>query len=383
MSYALALIGFLGFFITNIYMIIQAVKKKFRKKLLLPPLICFILFIIGASLMPSSTKVAIKTIQISLENQETEYDINQTIPVSISVEPSDADISDLTYISSAGKSDTFTFTDNKIETGTAEGSYEIYVKCGDIESNKLSITVVDVAARKAAQEQAELETQKQAELEAQEEAQKQAELEAQQKAQEEAQKQAELEAQQKPRRKLKSRQNWKLSSKLRKKLQLLRHNKILPLILPTLLIHSKTPVERYTGLQMEKFITPPRTVLVLDAPKLYSAVPSLKVENQDHVKIVINTKKRDLTTVKSRFLLIILFIIFLLQIFFQIFPDIFQRNRLQFPLHRFLHPIQFFIQYMMNISSNRTGSIRIFMKMKELIFFYTLHCTINIQKCNL
>lgn len=197
MSYALALIGFLGFFITNIYMIIQAVKKKFRKKLLLPPLICFILFIIGASLMPSSTKVAIKTIQISLENQETEYDINQTIPVSISVEPSDADISDLTYISSAGKSDTFTFTDNKIETGTAEGSYEIYVKCGDIESNKLSITVVDVAARKAAQEQAELETQKQAELEALEEAQKQAELEAQQKAQEEAQKQAELEAQQK------------------------------------------------------------------------------------------------------------------------------------------------------------------------------------------
>ena len=197
MSYALALIGFLGFFITNIYMIIQAVKKKFRKKLLLPPLICFILFIIGASLMPSSTKVAIKTIQISLENQETEYDINQTIPVSISVEPSDADISDLTYISSAGKSDTFTFTDNKIETGTAEGSYEIYVKCGDIESNKLSITVVDVAARKAAQEQAELETQKQAELESQEEAQKQAELEAQQKAQEEAQKQAELEAQQK------------------------------------------------------------------------------------------------------------------------------------------------------------------------------------------
>jgi len=197
MSYALALIGFLGFFITNIYMIIQAVKKKFRKKLLLPPLICFILFIIGASLMPSSKKVAIKTIQISLENQETEYDINQTIPVSISVEPSDADISDLTYISSAGKSDTFTFTDNKIETGTAEGSYEIYVKCGDIESNKLSITVVDVAARKAAQEQAELETQKQAELEAQEEAQKQAELEAQQKAQEEAQKQAELEAQQK------------------------------------------------------------------------------------------------------------------------------------------------------------------------------------------
>ena len=181
MSYALALIGFLGFFITNIYMIIQAVKKKFRKKLLLPPLICFILFIIGASLMPSSTKVAIKTIQISLENQETEYDINQTIPVSISVEPSDADISDLTYISSAGK---------KIETGTAEGSYEIYVKCGDIESNKLSITVVDVAARKAAQEQAELETQKQAELEAQqkaqEEAQKQAELEAQQQAQEEA-----------------------------------------------------------------------------------------------------------------------------------------------------------------------------------------------------
>lgn len=33
MSYALALIGFLGFFITNIYMIIQAVKKEVSKKI--------------------------------------------------------------------------------------------------------------------------------------------------------------------------------------------------------------------------------------------------------------------------------------------------------------------------------------------------------------
>ena len=121
MSYALAywVLGFL--YHKHLHDYTSSKKRSFEKKLLLPPLICFILFIIGASLMPSSTKVAIKTIQISLENQETEYDINQTIPVSISVEPSDADISDLTYISSAGKSDTFTFTDNKIETGTAEG----------------------------------------------------------------------------------------------------------------------------------------------------------------------------------------------------------------------------------------------------------------------
>lgn len=186
MSYVLFFLGFLGFFITNIYLIVQAVKKQFRKKLLLPPLICFILCIVGISLTPTPAKVAVKTIQISIDNQEAEYDINQTIPVSISVDPSDADISDLTYISSSDKSDAFAFTDNKIETGTTEGSYEIYVKCGDIESNKLSITVVDVAARKAAQQKAELEAQQKA----QEEAQKQAELEAQQKAQEEAQKQA-------------------------------------------------------------------------------------------------------------------------------------------------------------------------------------------------
>ena len=135
--------------------------------------------------------MSVKTIEISIENQKAEYDINQTIPVSISVEPSNADISDLTYISSANKSDTFVFSDSKVETGTNEGSYEIYIKCGDIESNKLSITVVD-AAKKAAQVQAKLKAQQ----EAQEEAQKQAELLAQQQAEEEARKQAELQAQQ-------------------------------------------------------------------------------------------------------------------------------------------------------------------------------------------
>ena len=285
--------------------------------------------------MPSSTKVAIKTIQISLENQETEYDINQTIPVSISVEPSDADISDLTYISSAGKSDTFTFTDNKIETGTAEGSYEIYVKCGDIESNKLSITVVDVAARKAAQEQAELETQKQAELEAQEEAQKQGGIGSSAKS---------------PGGSSKAGRTGSSAASSGRSCSCSDTTKYYHLFFRQLLIHSKTPVERYTGLQMEKFITPPRTVLVLDAPKQYSAVPSLKVENQDHVKIVINTKKAGSHNCEIPFLLIIYYY-FPAPDIFQIFPDIFQRNRPQFPLHRFLHPIQFFIQYMMNISS--------------------------------
>ena len=52
MSYVLFVVGFLGFFITNIYLIVQAIKKKFRKKLLLPPLICFILCIVGV--MPVS-----------------------------------------------------------------------------------------------------------------------------------------------------------------------------------------------------------------------------------------------------------------------------------------------------------------------------------------
>ena len=187
MSYVLFVVGFLGFFITNIYLIVQAIKKKFRKKLLLPPLICFILCIVGVMLSPTPDKVSVKTIEISIENQKAEYDINQTIPVSISVEPSNADISDLTYISSANKSDTFVFSDSKVETGTNEGSYEIYIKCGDIESNKLSITVVD-AAKKAAQVQAK--------LKAQQEAQKQAELLAQQQAEEEARKQTELQAQQ-------------------------------------------------------------------------------------------------------------------------------------------------------------------------------------------
>ena len=280
MSYVLFVVGFLGFFITNIYLIVQAIKKKFRKKLLLPPLICFILCIVGVMLSPTPDKVSVKTIEISIENQKAEYDINQTIPVSISVEPSNADISDLTYISSANKSDTFVFSDSKVETGTNEGSYEIYIKCGDIESNKLSITVVD-AAKKAAQVQAK--------------------LKAQQEAQEEAQKQAELlssRLKKKPENKL----NFRLSSRLK-----LNNDKI-PHLLPA--HRKKNLAALYIGHQMAKCIIPHLIVQVSVVQKQLTVARFHKVASQDHVKIVINANMRDLTTVKSRMFYLSFYLLF-------------------------------------------------------------------------
>lgn len=72
-------------------------------------------------------------------------------------------------------------------TGEEEGTFEVLVRCGDIESNTLTISVIDITAREEALAAAE--AQKQAALEAAEQARKEAE--AQKLAKEQAEREAE------------------------------------------------------------------------------------------------------------------------------------------------------------------------------------------------
>ena len=69
MSYALLTIGFLGFFVSIIFMIVRAVKKRFPKKFFFLPLICIILFLIGGLTLPS--------IQATTPEQITQYSQRQ------------------------------------------------------------------------------------------------------------------------------------------------------------------------------------------------------------------------------------------------------------------------------------------------------------------
>lgn len=97
----------------------------------------------------------VETINISIPDYQEEYDINTDIPVEIAVEPEDADTNNLKYETDSYHID---FSESGINTGNSEGTFEAYVSSGDIQSNTLSITVVDMTRRaeeKAAQEAAE------------------------------------------------------------------------------------------------------------------------------------------------------------------------------------------------------------------------------------
>lgn len=153
-----------------------------------------------------SPKKTVESINLSIPNSQTEYDINTEIPIEISVLPEGVDTSTLEYISDDG----ITFTDSQVITGNMEGTYYFYVTFDDIQSNVLSIKVVDIAAReeavarwldkeqaaKEAEEQRLAEEQAAKEAEAQRQAEEQAarEVEAQRQAEEEATKEAEEQA---------------------------------------------------------------------------------------------------------------------------------------------------------------------------------------------
>lgn len=87
------------------------------------------------------------SIELSVPFDRTEYDINTEIPVTISVSPDGSSIDNLEYFSD---SSAVSFEDSVIKTGETEGDYSFYVRSGDVESNILSIHVVDISARNEA-----------------------------------------------------------------------------------------------------------------------------------------------------------------------------------------------------------------------------------------
>ena len=95
-------------------------------------------------------------IVLSIPGYQEEYDVNTEIPVNITVLPENADAGSLEYISEGGA---LTFSESGIITGSLEGSFNIYVKSGDVTSDIISIHVVDIAAREEAERQRAAEEQ--------------------------------------------------------------------------------------------------------------------------------------------------------------------------------------------------------------------------------
>lgn len=128
----------------------------------------------------------LESIEISIPDYQTEYDIDTDIPVSITVTPEDAEPGYFNY-----KTNPYIrFSKDGIDTGRNEGSYEVYVEYKDIKSNTLTINVVDMTARAEAEQKAEeeriAEEQRAAEKAAEQEAEEQRIAEEQKKAEEQA-----------------------------------------------------------------------------------------------------------------------------------------------------------------------------------------------------
>ncbi len=130
--------------------------------------------------MAGSPKKA-ESIELSVPFDKTEYDISTEIPVTISVFPDDSSIDDLEYFSD---SSAVSFSNSVIKTGKTEGEYSFYVRSGDVESNILSIHVIDISARNEATRKAE-EERLAKEAEEKKAAEEQAAREAEEKAAEE------------------------------------------------------------------------------------------------------------------------------------------------------------------------------------------------------
>lgn len=147
-------------------------KKKRGKGCLTAFIVLIILAGIG-SIMGGDTEPTKITISA---DTKTIYGINTSIPITAEFEPSDAKLDNVICEASGGE---FINSNGKFSFVASEaGNYELYVKCGNVESNTLTFAIEDKEAKRKA-----------------EEAEKQAELEAQKKAEEEAAAQAATEAQ--------------------------------------------------------------------------------------------------------------------------------------------------------------------------------------------
>lgn len=94
---------------------------------------------------------AIESIEISIKNVRSEYDVNTKIPVIVTVSPENASTESLIYVSDSN----LPFSESGIKTSSAEGTFSFYVQSGDIKSNTITINVVDISAREAAKKEAE------------------------------------------------------------------------------------------------------------------------------------------------------------------------------------------------------------------------------------
>lgn len=146
----LFLLSLLGIFIFVGHALINLIKKNPVKKTLKKAGISTVICI--ASLVGFGFTMEIlnpESIELSIPDYQNEYDINTEIPFEVSVSPENADKISFEYISD---NDALTFSNSGIWTGTETGTYEIHIESGNVISNTLSITVVDMTARKAEQE---------------------------------------------------------------------------------------------------------------------------------------------------------------------------------------------------------------------------------------
>ena len=116
--------------------------------------VLFAFAIIGATLSPETLESA----TLSADTSKT-YDIKQEIRIKSTLTPSDYDIPDSAYKASGGE---LRITDGNIYfQADKAGTYEIWLDCDGIESNKLKINIEDKAA--IAKKKAEEEAKKKAE----------------------------------------------------------------------------------------------------------------------------------------------------------------------------------------------------------------------------
>ncbi len=112
-------------------------------------------FLSGCYMTPDKK---LESIELSIPDYQTEYDINTEIPVDISVLPEDADTDSFEYVVDGDAA--ITFSDAGIITGSQEGNYSLYITSDDLKSNVISINVVDISAREEAAEAERLAAEK-------------------------------------------------------------------------------------------------------------------------------------------------------------------------------------------------------------------------------
>lgn len=159
-------------------------KKKKGKGCLTSFVILFLLAGIGSCMSGNNAPE-----KLLLSAYDQMYDINESIPIELDIEPSDADINDIECKSSGGE---FTYNDGKLSfIASKDGVYKLTVVCGDIKSNTIKVTVED---KKAIAEKKEAEAKKKAEEEAQKKAEEEARLKAEQDAKQKAEEEAKAQA---------------------------------------------------------------------------------------------------------------------------------------------------------------------------------------------